>query len=360
MKKIGSIVGGILVFIGLALVLYFMEDEETAPSKEGTPTGDVLDVHFIDVGQGDAIALRSPSGKTMLIDGGKKSRGEDVVRFLREHGIETLDYVVATHPDADHIGGLISVLEQMDVKTFIDSGKVHTTQTYARLLELIDANDIEFVVPNNGDPIDFDPNVTMQVVNAVKEASNNNEASIVLYATYGDVSFLLTGDADVSIERDMLTRYELPTTVLKAGHHGSDTSSDPQFVKQIAPEVVILSYGEGNSYGHPHSRVLQTIEEVGATAYSTATEGDITVRTDGQSYEVAAQPFDLEESDERLNINEATQEQLQELPGIGPATAQKIIDYRSVQPFETVEQLMEVDGIGPKTFDALQSSIRVK
>ncbi len=355
----------IATLIGVAVASLFLgrqgksEPPVTEEKKDQqTLSNKPMSVHYIDVGQGDAIFIETPNGKTMLIDGGKKSQGEKVVSFIKDKGYETVDYVVATHPDADHIGGLISVLEQLNVKRFIDSGKVHTTETYLTMLQLIDEKNIDFIVPKLGDAIDIDPEVEMMVVNAVEDASNNNEASIVVYAVHGQTSYLFTGDADVSIERQMMKDFNIPTTVLKAGHHGSDTSSALDFLQTVKPEVVVLSYGENNKYGHPHDSVLRNIEKVGSMIYSTAESGTITVTSDGKAYRVEAEPWNTLSG--LININTASKEELQYLQGIGPTTADKIIQYRQKQPFRTTEEIMEVDGIGPKTYEQIELKIKVK
>ncbi|MTD30139.1 S-layer homology domain-containing protein [Planomicrobium sp. YIM 101495] len=251
-------------------------------------------VHFINVGQGDSILIQSGNGKNMLIDGGTKSQGAKVVSFLKSKGVTKLDVVVATHPDADHIGGLISVLNNFSVGKFIDSGKAHTTDTYLELLQLIDAKNIPFEVPKAGQNLAFDNVMDVQVLNAAPNASDNNDASLVLRAKYGKVSFLLTGDAGTSIENAMTTKYEVKSTYLKAGHHGSNTSSSATFINAVRPAGTVLSYGKDNSYGHPHKEVLTRLNNVKSKVYSTALAGDITVTTDGNSHSTTAKQMVIE------------------------------------------------------------------
>ncbi|KKB34158.1 S-layer homology domain-containing protein [Bacillus thermotolerans] len=250
-------------------------------------------VHFIDVGQGDSIFIQTPSGKTILIDGGKRSAGEKVVSYLKQAGVDSIDVMVATHPDADHIGGLIDVLETIPVKKVLDSGKAHTTETYYEYLSLIDQKNIPFEVPETGQELAIDPELKVQVLNSGdRSSSDNNKNSIVLKVTYDEVSFLLTGDATVDIEEDMITAFDLKSTILKAGHHGANTSTSQAFVNEVQPEVSILSYGQGNSYGHPTGEVVNRLQAAGSEVYSTAESGDIVVETDGQSYAVSAEPWE--------------------------------------------------------------------
>jgi len=244
-------------------------------------------VHFINVGQGDSILIQSPNGKNMLIDGGTKSAGTKVVSFIKSKGITKLDYVVATHPDADHIGGLISVLNSFPVGTFIDSGKSHTTETYYELLNLIDVKNIPFKVPTEGEEIALDKNFNLQVLNAAKASDDTNEASLVLNLTYNKEAFLFMGDADTQTEADLVARYDLKSTVLKAGHHGSSTSTSQLFVNEVKPATTILSYGKDNSYGHPHSEVVNRLKAAGSKIFNTVDHCDISVLTSGFGHTVS-------------------------------------------------------------------------
>ncbi|MGE7667420.1 MBL fold metallo-hydrolase [Ureibacillus composti] len=266
----------------LALVLAL----SMIPMSTNAATKD-LKVHFINVGQGDSILVQAPGGKNMLVDGGPKTSGDEVVSFLKSKGVTSLDYVVATHPDADHIGGLIDVLKSLKVKNFIDSGKAHTTETYIEILTLIDKKNINYIVPKTLDTYQLDPNMKAQVLHADENAEDNNDASIVLKLTYNKVSFLLTADASTDIEDQIRKKYNVQATVLKAGHHGSDTSSSAAFISNVKPKVAILSYGKNNSYGHPNSAVVSRLKNVGAKTYKTATDCNITVTTNGVKYSVS-------------------------------------------------------------------------
>lgn len=283
MKKIVWLVAAILVIlVGCTNVI------ET-PQQPAAVTGKEMVVHFIDVGQGDSIFVQAPNGKTMLIDGGVKGAGKTIVNYLRQQGVTKLDYVVATHPDADHIGGLISVLNSISIKEFIDSGKVHTSQTYEEMLGLINSKNIRYTVPAIGNQLALDSEVTVEVLSVDEQATDNNDASIVLRLAYGNISFLLMGDADYGMEQQILASgKDVEATILKAGHHGSNTSSSPQFVKEVSPLATILSYGQDNKYGHPHAEVIDVLQQVGSDIFSTAEAGTIVVKTDGTTYELNA------------------------------------------------------------------------
>lgn len=277
----------LFILIAVLMILAGCSEVSENTTKQSPITGEEMSVHFIDVGQGDSIFIQAPNGKTMLVDGGVKGAGETIVQYLREQRVTKLDYVVATHPDADHIGGLISVLNSISVKEFIDSGKVHTSQTYEEMLRLINNKNIPFTVPKVGNQIALDSSLSVDVLSADEHATDNNNASIVLRLAYGDISFLLMGDADQSMEKQMLAKgIDVEATILKAGHHGSNTSSSLQFVKEVRPLATILSYGQDNKYGHPHAEVIDVLKQVDSDIFSTAEAGTIVVTTDGDTYEV--------------------------------------------------------------------------
>jgi competence protein ComEC len=272
-------------FLARALNPYFRVDNENP-----TPLGD-MEVDFIDVGQGDSILITTPNDSTILVDGGRKSEGETVLSYLEEKGTTSLDLVVATHPDADHIGGLIDVLDQIDVKKVLDSGKSHTSQTYLEYLSLIDEKNIPFQIATAGEYLDIDPEVEIRVLNSGEGYSDNNDASVVLKVSHGEVDYLLTGDAGIEAEENMINaNYNLDAEVLKVGHHGSDTSTSQEFVEAVNPIYGILSYGEGNSYGHPHSEVYNRLVNHGVELISTAIGGTIEMQDDGEYIYIGQDP----------------------------------------------------------------------
>lgn len=280
-----------LIIVLLCIFLLAGCTEVLKTEKVPVTAGQEMRVHFLDVGQGDSIFIESANGKTMLVDGGVKGAGQQVVSYLKELGVNKLDIVVATHPDADHIGGLIPVLQSsIDIGQFYDSGKVHTSQTFEEMLTLIDTKNIPYHVPTTGENIAFDDDLTVKVLNANEHATDNNDASIVLKMVYGNVSFLLTGDAGIALEKDMLQN-DVQATVLKAGHHGSNTSSSEKFIQAVHPEVTVLSYGEGNKYGHPHAEVVERLQAVGSKIYATAEAGTVIVSTDGVNYDVQSKEW---------------------------------------------------------------------
>ena len=250
-----------------------------------------LKVHFIDVGQGDSILVQSPNGKNMLIDGGASSSGERVVEFLRSKGVQQLDYVVATNLDADHIGGLKSVLSSIKIYNFIGSNKIITMQSYSDINSLINAKNIDFIVPSTGDKITLDSAVDITVLNTGEGTWDSRKASIVLKITYGSISYLLTGDADTGAEREMMSKYNVKADVMKAGNHGSITSSSTEFINAVQPSATIFSYGKDNAYGNPDKDVIGRFKSVGSKLYITASYSDITFTTNGKTYSTGAMPW---------------------------------------------------------------------
>jgi competence protein ComEC len=336
---------------------------ETEPHTQSSASG-TLKVHFIDVGQGDAILIQTPSNN-VLIDGG--IRGNTVVDYLKAQGITSLDLVIGTHPHTDHIGGLINVLESIPVKEVIDPGVVHTTKTFEDYLTLIDVKDIKFTEGRAGMVRDFGDGAFMSIVHpASSNIANINDNSIVVRLTFDQISFLLTGDVERHGEEQILSRgYDLKSTVLKVGHHGSHSSTSAAFLNAISPAVAVIMVGEGNSYGHPHSETLLRLANANVDIYRTNINGTVVITTNGQTIEVnPKQPYqynpqkvpeppiivDALESGiqdpgiEKININMASLEKLQEIIHIGPVRAQEIIKLR---PFKTVDELTKVSGIGP-------------
>ena len=254
-----------------------------------------LTIAFIDVGQGDSILVILPNTKTLLIDGGERESSGKVLATLREHGLSRIDVVVATHPHADHIGGLIDVIKNVDVGQVLDSGQVHTTQTFEDFLDAIEMKQIPLKSVREGYSINLDPTVKIDVLNppaSLPDGADNeaelNDNSVVLKLTYGEFSALLTGDMQEINEARLVfeNAIALDAEVLKAGHHGSRTSSSSPFLNAVTPEVVIISVGAGNTYGHPHQEALDRISAAGTEhLFRTDVDGTITLTANGSSSE---------------------------------------------------------------------------
>ena len=212
-----------------------------------------LTTHFIDVGQGDSILLQF-NGKNVLIDGGTQEMGPRVETYLRNHGVSSLNLLVATHPHEDHIGGLVTILKDLPVKQVLDSGQPHSSQVYETFLTLIDQKNIPYNVAQRGQKINLDKDLIIDVLSPPTTlfSGDLNQNSIVLKITYGKVSFLLMGDAGAEAESSLIsTSYDLKSDILKVGHHGSSSSTSTAFLNDVKPAISIIEVGAGNDYGHP-------------------------------------------------------------------------------------------------------------
>ncbi len=249
--------------------------------------GNVLSVEYIDVGQGDSTFITFDDGENLLIDGG--SDNSMAYNYLKKNKVESIDYVVATHPHEDHIGGLAEICENLSVNAVYLPDVSASTKIYNRFLKSLDNGKTDVNVAKKGVTIKEDDDLKVEILSPVLEEYDNlNDYSAVVKITYRDVSFLFTGDCETTAE-EKLDMNAVKSDVLKVGHHGSKTSSSPQFINAVKPKYAIVSVGENNSYGHPNDKVLNRLHSVGAKIYRTDEEGNITVTTDGTNIEVSAE-----------------------------------------------------------------------
>jgi competence protein ComEC len=244
-----------------------------------------LTVHFIDVGEGDSILLDIGDNE-VLIDGGGKSPG--VVRYIDDYVDGRLEVMVATHPHADHIGGLISVLRAFEVDEIWLNGDTSTSEIYSQFMSAVNSEGAQVFTARRGDTIQAG-NLTFNVLHPANLNGSTNDDSIVLSLSYGQIDFLFTGDVEQEAEASMLVQSVVPVPdveVLKVGHHGSRTASSMQFLQVIKPECAIYMAGQDNSYGHPHEEAIANLCEVGAQIYGTDIHGTVVVTTDGATYDV--------------------------------------------------------------------------
>ncbi|HQD95665.1 MAG TPA: MBL fold metallo-hydrolase [Methanosarcina thermophila] len=266
--------------------------EQTTVQNTSTPADKNLTIHFLDVGQGDSILIEF-NNSTMLIDAGESGQEDFILDYLQNQGISTLNYVVATHPHSDHIGGMDDILNNFQVDNFIDSGYPHTTQTYEDMLTIIDQKDILFEIAQAGHKIDFDPDVDIEILNPGTTYSDElNENFVVLKINYEDISFLLMGDAGLETEENIMKAgYDVDSDILKVGHHGSQSGSGEAFISAVSPEVSVIEVGAENDYGHPDPEILERLQKV-SKVYRTDLDGTVTVTTDGSTYTVTTQKSD--------------------------------------------------------------------
>lgn len=253
-----------------------------------------LEIHFIDVGQGDC-SLIMWEGAAMLIDCGEREQAETVLKYLKKQGVKKLDYIVATHPHSDHIGAMGDIISEVEVGKVIapkvSADMTPTTKTYERFLQALADKALKLTAakPNTSYTLSSSKASSegkippkFEIIAPVDDYDDLNNYSVVLRLTYGRTSYLFTGDAEAKAEKDILdSGAEVDSDLLKMGHHGSSTSSSEEFYNEVSPNICVIQCGSGNSYGHPHKETMETIENSGAKVYRNDTDGNITVYSDG-------------------------------------------------------------------------------
>lgn len=250
-----------------------------------------LKIYYLDIGQGDATLIKAPNGNQVLIDGGRTDN-----KVLKELGgvmnplDKEIDLVVATHPDADHIGGFPEVLSRYNVDNYLESGnKTKDTQVFKTLLQTLEKKKINRIIANRGQRIilDIEKQIYIDVLYPDRDVSfvESNDSSIVMKLVYGETCFIFSGDAFQKIEYYIsnIEKNNLDCEVLKTGHHGSRTSTSDEWVGFISPEYAIISAGKDNSYGHPHKETISTLEKFGVNILRTDRDGRIEINSDGEN-----------------------------------------------------------------------------
>ena len=283
MKNLKKYLPYILILIILAIAIYiWLVVLSNKDSK-------MLKVAFLDVGQGDAIYIETPNKKQVLIDGGKDSKLIYSLSKVMPFADRSLDLVIITHRDMDHIGGLPILFESYRVDRVIDNGAKGETEVSNLIDEKIQNRSIEKVIARDGMRITLDQkrNIYLDIIypNKEIEGMDLNDGSVVAKLIYGQNSFLFTGDAGVYAENLIMweeTEGDLDIDVLKLGHHGARSSSSLLWLEKTSPELAIISAGKNNSYGHPHKEILERLENLKIPFLSTIDIGTILIKSDGQ------------------------------------------------------------------------------
>lgn len=244
---------------------------------------DPLKVHFIDVGQGDSIFIQIKN-KNILIDAGEKKEAPSVVNYLKAYKVKKLDYVFLTHPHEDHLGGLSEVINTFDIGKFYSPNASTVTKSYENLLNALKAKNLKINRAKAGLEFIFSEDIVLELFSPNKdEYTNLNNYSPIMKLTYGDISFLFTGDAEETVEKEVLLKnHNLKSTVLKAGHHGSKTSSSVEFLDQVSPNFTVITTGKANRFNLPNEEILKRYEDLGSTILMTEKYGNIVFSTDGR------------------------------------------------------------------------------
>ncbi len=249
-----------------------------------------LKVHFIDVGQGDCILIEDGTS-AMLIDAGNPENGPGIVSYIKNLGTQKLNFVLATHPHADHIGGMADVINAFDVEKIIMPKATHTTRTFENLLLTIQNKGLKITAPVPGTEYKLgDASFTILAPNS-SSYKDLNDYSVVIKLKYGSTSFLFTGDAEAVSENEILARgYDVKANVLKVGHHGSTSSTTERFLDAVSPRYAVICVGANNQYGHPAPETLSKLAERGIKIYRTDEAGTIVATSDGKSISFNKQP----------------------------------------------------------------------
>lgn len=256
--------------------------QQESGSAAPLPEDSSFAVHFIDVGQADC-ALVMCDGVYMLIDGGNAEDSDLVFSYLKKHGIDHLDYLVATHAHEDHIGGLSGAAYAATVGTALSPVTEGSTKVFKNLVKSLEQQNVSLTIPQPGDSFPLG-SAQVRVLGPVKAYEEVNDTSIVLSVTYGQTDFLFTGDMEAAAEADLVeSGADLSATVLKVGHHGSSSSTSYRFLREVLPDYAVISVGAGNKYGHPNEEVLSRLADAEATVYRTDLCGTIIVESDGSS-----------------------------------------------------------------------------
>lgn len=255
--------------------------QATTQAPTLAPTdGTTLTVHYLDVGQGDSIFIELPQNKTMLIDASTGAYGEGIADYIEQKGYSKIDYLVATHPHADHIGGMEDIVKEFTIGEIYMPRASTTTKTYKNLLTAIKAKGNKINTAEAGVSIYGDSSLRIDILapNSTSYEDLNNY-SAVIKLSYGSRSFLFTGDAEKLSENEITA--DVSADVLKVGHHGSSTSSGEAFISRVNPKYAVISCGKDNSYGHPHKETMETLQKHNTEVFRTDTMGTIIATTNG-------------------------------------------------------------------------------
>ena len=291
------------------------QEEKAAKALDTSKPEGMLEVHYIDVGQGDATLIKCGS-HAMLIDGGNNNKGTTVQLYLKKQGVESLDYVIGTHPDADHIGGLDVIVYKYNCDTVIMPDYEKDTKTYQELVDVIHDKNMKITYPVVGEQYALgEAKFTIIAPNSNSYGGNANDYSVAILLEYGKNRFLFTGDAEEASEAEMLTNgIDISADVYKVAHHGSRSASTQEFLNAVHPKYAVISCGEGNSYGHPHAEVLNRLRSMGVEVFRTDEQGSIIASSDGENINWNCSATDSWQSGEQTESDRENADNVTEQP----------------------------------------------
>lgn len=248
-------------------------------------TKEELEVHFIDVGQGDSTLIKS-GDHAMLIDAGENEKGVEVKEYLESQHVEKLDYIIGTHPDSDHIGGMDVAIDAFDSEKIFMPDLEKDTKTYMEVIDSAEEKQEEIIEPKVGDNYSLGEAEFTVVSPNSTDYNSSNDYSIGILLEHGENKFLFVGDAEEKSEEEMVENdIDLDADVYKVSHHGSSTGTSEEFLQAVSPEYAVISCGEGNSYGHPHAEVLNELRAEDVKVFRTDEQGTIVATSDGEKIE---------------------------------------------------------------------------
>lgn len=273
-----------------------LQNDQNDESRAGSD--DRLEVHYIDVGQGDAILIKVGE-HAMLIDAGENNQGDNVTEYLESQNVKELEYVIGTHPDSDHIGGLDVVMDHYSCTTVIMPDVEADTKTYDDVISAMNRNHLSVTDPEVGDVYSLGEAEFTIIAPNRDYGDDTNNWSVGILLTFGENRFLFTGDAEASAEKDMISNgIDLSADVYKAAHHGSKTGSSEEFLDRVQPEYSVISCGADNEYGHPNAQTLNEFRMRGIKVFRTDEQGTIVAVSDGNSISFNMSPDDSWKSGE--------------------------------------------------------------
>ena len=292
-KKKQKLPKGISILLIIVAIFYSLYEKdidqtfglpvtETFKETENTNT---LDITYLDVGQADAILIQN-EGHNMLIDAGNNEDGPLLVQYFKEQNMTKFDYLIATHPHEDHIGGMDDIIKNFDIEKIYMPNVTTTTKTFLDVLNAMEEKNMTFDVPNIGQNFALG-HTLFQVMYKGSDKKNLNNSSIILKANFKNTSYLFTGDATSEVEKKILSK-DIKATVLKVGHHGSKYSTTTEFLNKVNPKYAIISVGKNNSYNHPNQITIDKLTKKNIEIHRTDQEGSIFLKSDGKTINITS------------------------------------------------------------------------